>query len=164
MFETLLQTVLLGGGTGLIGTLFSFGTDWLKARQRHAQEVDMRRIDLEIADREAAGAAQVARIEAEGDVAEAEAEALTASFRQEMTRFARAGEGGAMLFVDVVRGLLRPSLTVGFVVLTGFIYFTLTPEDAHLKTRIIETVLYLATTCTVWWFGGRQVAKSAAKP
>lgn len=70
-----------------------------------------------------------------------------------------------MLAVDVFRGLMRPGMTLLFLVLTGAVYFKLSADFdfLDLRERIIDTILYLTTTCTIWWFGGRQVAKSAAK-
>ena len=71
-----------------------------------------------------------------------------------------------MQFVDFVRGMTRPALTWGFVALTGAIYFTMGDADAvvdgtAVKARIVDTVLYLTTTCVLWWFGARQIAKGA---
>ncbi|MCY3878045.1 MAG: hypothetical protein OXF74_02560 [Rhodobacteraceae bacterium] len=164
MFE-FLETILLGTGTGVLGTLMSFGTDFFKTRQRHAQSLELRRIDLEIAQAEAAGAERRAAIDLEADTVQAENEALIASYRQEAARLSRPGEGGAMLAVDVFRGLMRPGMTLLFLVLTGAVYFKLSADFdfLDLRERIIDTILYLTTTCTIWWFGGRQVAKSAAK-
>lgn len=118
-------------------------------------------MDLEIAREEAASAAHRVAIETEGAVAEAEARALEQSYRQEATRLSRPGESGVMLAVDVVRGCIRPGLTLLFVVLTGVIFFTLTAQEADLKVRIVETVLSLTVTTVIWWFGGRGLDKPA---
>ena len=73
-----------------------------------------------------------------------------------------SGDSAWLVFVDVVRGLIRPVLTVGFLVLCGLIYFTLpggSPE--HVAARIVDTALYLATTTTLWWFGTRPKKRAS---
>ena len=157
--------ILSGGATGLLGTALSFATDYLKAKQRHKQELELRRVDMELAGIEAAGAEKVAALELEGEKAQAELAAFQESYREAARRWSRPEDGMLMQFVDFVRGMTRPALTWGFVALTGTIYFTLGDADAvvdgvAVKARIVDTVLYLTTTCVLWWFGARQIAKA----
>jgi len=82
--------------------------------------------------------------------------------RREASRRWSRGDSKWLVFVDVVRGLTRPGLTFLFVGLVGVIYFTLGGSDMEIldiRPRIIDTVLYLATACVLWWFGARQIAK-----
>ena len=72
----LLTSILTGGATGLLGTALSFATSYFQARQRHAQELELRRLDMELAEIESAGAGRVAALELEGEKAEAEARGL----------------------------------------------------------------------------------------
>ena len=161
----LLTSILGGGITGLFGTLISAGTEWFGAKQRHAQEVELRRLDLEMIRAEAEAGARTAAIEAEAERDTAAWSALEASYREARARWSR-GDSGWLVFVDVVRGLTRPGLTFLFVGLVGAVYFTLGGSDMEtldLRPRVIETVLYLATTCVLWWFGARQLAKRAGR-
>ena len=126
--------------------------------------MELRGLDLEHARTEAASAERTALLKLEGDKAQAELSALQASYVEATRRWSRPGDGMLMQFVDVVRGLTRPALTWGFVALTGAIYFTMGDTDAihdgeNVRVRIVETVLYLTTTCVLWWFGARQLAK-----
>lgn len=165
MLETLLNlgtSILTGGATGLLGTAVSGVIDFFQARQRHAQEMDLRRLDIELAQAEADSAERVAAIEAESTRDRAELEAMEASYREASSRMSRPGDGWAMQLVDVVRGLTRPTLTWGLVALVGVIYFTLGAGDLAsegIKPRIVETILYLATAAVLWWFGQRQIEK-----
>ncbi len=165
MLETLLNlgaSVLTGGATGLLGTALSGAIDFFQARQRHGQEMDLRRLDIELAKVEAGGAAAQAAIEAESAQARAEWEALEASYREAARRLSRPGEGWAMQLIDVVRGLTRPALTWSLLALVGAIYFLLGASDLAdeaLRPRIVETVLYLSTAAVLWWFGARQIEK-----
>ena len=160
----LLTSILTGGATGFLGTALSFGVDYFRAKQRHGQELELRRLDMELASIEAAGAEKVAALQLESEREQAELAAFRESYREASRRWSRPGDGVLMQFVDVVRGMTRPALTWGFVVLTGAIYFTMGDGDAvvdgtAVKARIIDTVLYLTTTCVLWWFGARQIAK-----
>ena len=155
-------TVLTGGLSGILGTAVSFGINLLQKRQDHRQEMDLRRLDVEHARVEAEGAERTATIEADAARDAAEGAALRASYDEAMRRWSRPGDGWALKLVDVVRGLTRPALTVMFIALTGAIYFTLEEGRGEMRGQIVDAVLYCATTCTVWWFGGRQIDKRAA--
>ena len=149
--------LLSGGATGLLGTGISFGVDYFKTKQQHQQEVELRRIDLEVARTEQAHAERVVAMEAESTRDQAAYAALEASYQEAGRRWSR-GDARGLVFVDVVRGLTRPTLTWGFVALMGAIYFTAAADQADLQERIVQTVLYLASTCVTWWFGARQLA------
>ena len=165
MLETLFNlgaSVLTGGATGLLGTAISAVVDFFQSRQRHSQELDLRRLDIELAKAEAEGAAAHAAIEARSARERAEWEALEASYREASRRWSRPGEGRLMQFVDAVRGLTRPALTWSLFGLVGAIYFLLGASDfaaLSLRPRIVETVLYLFTAAMLWWFGARQIEK-----
>ena len=165
MLETLFNlgaSVLTGGATGLLGTALSAVVDFFQSRQRHGQELDLRRLDIELAKAEAEGAAAHATIEAQATRERAEWEALEASYREASRRWSRPGEGRLMQFVDAVRGLTRPLLTWSLFALVGAIYFLLGASDlgaVGLRPRIVETVLYLFTAAMLWWFGSRQIEK-----
>ena len=165
MLETLFNlgaSVLTGGATGLLGTAISAVVDLFQSRQRHSQELDLRRLDIELAKVEAEGAAAHAAIEAQATRERAEWEALEASYREASRRWSRPGEGRLMQFVDAVRGLTRPLLTWSLFALVGAIYFLLGASDlgaVGLRPRIVETVLYLFTAAMLWWFGSRQIEK-----
>ncbi len=69
------------------------------------------------------------------------------------------------LGLDFLRGLVRPVLTGYLCVLTTLIYIKaerllngniILPGMAlDLTTQIIQTILYLTTTCVCFWFGSR---------
>jgi len=80
---------------------------------------------------------------------------------------------GSLALVDVIKGFMRPVLTLAFA--GGFGYLTyisygilkqggfaaLTPEQAVLYfTLSLDTCIMLTTTCVTWWFADRRAAKS----
>lgn len=173
-FEALAS--LFGGGlTGLIGSvvsrIFDYKTKKLEieqARERFAHEVAMRRVDAEILQAEYAGRTKVAEVEASGREAVADAQAFAASFNEPVRYSAdvapTAGQGWLLVLLDVLRGLVRPGLTIYLCVITTMVYLQarwllgagISPDAAQATLdRIIETVLYLTSACTLWWFGSR---------
>lgn len=162
----LVMSVVSGGATGLLGTALSGVLGFFQSRSERGHEIEMRRLDIDLAKAEAASAERVAAVEAESASEQAEWSALEASYREASSRMSGVHERGALKVVDVVRGLIRPLLTVALVAAVIVIFFYVgVPEldAATMGERIIETVLYLATAAVLWWFGQRQIEKRAVK-
>ena len=150
-----LAAILTGGATGLLGTAITAGIGYFERRQRHQQEVELRNLDLQITRAEAESAERVAAIEAESAESAAAMRAIEASHQAAGVRWS-SGDSRWLVAVDVVRGLIRPVLTVGFLAFAAVIYAHLPPAPhVDVGARVIDTVLYLATTTTLWWFGTR---------
>lgn len=150
-----LMAIVTGGATGLLGTLLSSATGYFERKQRHRHELKLRELDAKIVETEAASAERVAAIAAESHQSAAESRALQASYDAAGVRWS-TGDSAWLVAVDVIRGLIRPVLTVGFVALCGVIYFTLPRwSQGDVEARIIDTALYLMTTTVLWWFGTR---------
>ena len=154
-----------GGATGLVGTALSYATRHLGARQAHHQEVELRQLDLQIAEVEAQAAERqtaletdARRLETDTRRQEAEWEAMRASYQEAARRWSRPGDSGWMVLVDVVRGLTRPALTWASLVGLGWIWWSL-PVEAAASERVVDTIIYLASTCVLWWFGARGIDK-----
>lgn len=74
-------------------------------------------------------------------------------------------------FLDFLKGLMRPGLTLYLTAITSWITWkayeilmanntTLsTTEALALYTEVTSIVIYLAVSCITWWFGDRRVAK-----
>lgn len=131
------------------------------AEEQAAAQVRSAEMDAQARDDEAAAKAYVASVEAD------RATYLDPKM-QARSRFARI----MMTIVDATRGLIRPVLTLYLVILATFMFSWatdianrsgtgITPAAAgDLVKTIISTLLYLTTTCVVWWFGVRPTAQS----
>ena len=170
-----ISSVLSGGLTGLLGVGIQRFADFMNKRQDMAimklkfdQDLAMRKIDGEQMAQEWAQRTKVAQIEADATVAAAESAAFSKSFDMEPRMYSEKVKPNAfasimLVLIDFVRGLIRPGLTVYLCVLTTLIYFqardllgdqTLTQAAAlDLTAQVVSTVLYLTTTCVLWWFG-----------
>lgn len=177
----LFTSILSGGATGLFGVAIQRFFDLqnkkldqasLKDRQYHEQE--MKRIDLEIMEKEWEGRIRVAEVETEGKSDVAESQAFAASFQDPKLYSANIKpdkkQGWTLVILDFIRGIVRPALTLYLCALTTIIYFhakslliTRPLEAAQaldLVKMIISTILYLTTTCVLWWFGTRNKQKA----
>ena len=181
MFEFLggLVTSILGGGvTGILGVAVQRIADYKNKRldlelskQKFDHEIAMRRADAEIMAQEWAARTKVAEVEAAGKEAVADSQAFAASFNLEPQQYASGasmspGQAWLMVILDFVRGIVRPSLTMYLCVLTTLVYIearrtlggtAVTSQEAlELMKMVVGTILYLATTCVLWYFGTRN--------
>lgn len=159
----LLMGVLSGGVTGLLGTVLSGGMKFFENKQKHSYELAIMDMEMQQMDREAANAVKISETEMEGADRTAAWAALEASYKESTSRMSK-GDSPWLVAVDVVRGLMRPVMTLGLLVLLAVIYFTvaegLTAGDGlPMRVSIILTISYLATTSVLWWFGTRMMAK-----
>lgn len=183
MIETMLT--VLGGATGggligLAGTALQAALKWAEAKQAAAREIELRRLDIEEkrldieqAERLAQYQMEAARLAAGAAQARAEAEAgrevQVASYASDRASYSdpegRPAWVAALLgVVDVVRGLMRPGITLytlGLLTWIGSLLHTATggaiAGAADLWQQIVLAVVSLTTTCVVWWFGSRQM-------
>lgn len=177
---------LLGGGaTGIIGIAVQRFFDYKNKQEdmkaqvaKQAHEVQMKEADAKILAMEWNARTQVATIEAAGKEAVADSQAFAASFDMEPKRYAEgkapSGTLGRigwflMVLLDAFRGAIRPGLTTYLIILVTVIFSWLmailqsknieildSVDIIAILKRVIDTVLYLATTCVLWWFGTRN--------
>ena len=177
MFESALMSILGGGATGLLGAVFGHITDYFKAKlaaqqeaARLANQLEQRKLDLQQTQMEIDGRLKVAQTEAEPAQQLAAFKALSDSYNSDAARYAtgdQAKNSPWFIFVDVARGLTRPGVTwymaalvtymfVRFVHLAGGLDQAMSHDQLiGIIGQIVNTVLYIATTCTLWWFGSR---------
>lgn len=158
-----LSSILAGGATGLLGTGISRIFSFFENKQKFGHQIELLRIGRETAREEAeyrlkeaevAGKIKLSQIEEEGRAAsEVSAnEALGKSYLEAGTRWS-SGENKWLIFVDVLRGVTRPALTL-LLCVTAFVMWART-QNPDLETQIVMTFLYLNTASVLWWFGSR---------
>ncbi len=182
LLGTALSGIFAGGATGLLGVALQRLFDWLHVKAQMAQqkqqndfELEKRRIDIQVTQAEWAGRVKVADTEASAAKDVAESNAFAASLLKEPERYATGdrpqgwlGNAGWFLLVltDVFRGFIRPALTVYLCALTTYVWWQvrqlLSIEDLdagevlEVWRMVVGTILYLTTTCILWWFGTRN--------
>lgn len=178
MLLSIIGSIFAGGATGLLGVVFQRAFDWLHEREVSKQkkqdqefELEKRKIDIQITQAEWAGRTRIAETEAGAAKDIAESNAFAASLLKEPERYSSAdrlttGQNWLLVLLDVLRGIVRPALTVYLCALTTYIWWQvrqlISAEDfdpaevLELWKMVVNTILYLTTTCILWWFGTRN--------
>jgi hypothetical protein len=178
IISLLFTSILSGGATGLLGVVLqrffdhqNKKLDLEKQRIDNAHEERLRDLDMQMLDKEWAHKAEVAKIETEGASDVAASNAFAASFAMEPKRYSEGAPVtpfGAFILVmlDFIRGIVRPGLTIYLCILTTLVWQQarvmvaledLTSDQAmEIMKLVIGTILYLTTTCVLWWFGTRN--------
>jgi len=183
LLGTAIGSIVGGGMTGILGVAVQRIADYKNKQldiqinlQKNAHELQLRKVDAEIMQQEWAARTKVAEVEGAARVEVADSVAFAASFNEPSLYSAgvKPSQGQAWLLVilDFVRGMVRPSLTLYLCAVTTLIYLhskklmylhgsAMSPEQAisHVNL-VVGTVLYLTTTCVLWWFGTRNRGKA----
>lgn len=177
-----------GGLLGFVGGLARQGLDWLKRRselaqelailkERNSHEAAMRDKDAAILRLEGENAVRVAEARGNAEVDTARMNAIAESFASDRATFATgesAKDSPWFIAVDVVRGIIRPGITLLFdlallvlwAVLMWLLWDYLKPLFAAKDASVVKTamdllleitraIVFLAITCTSYWFVAR---------
>ncbi len=186
MLEILGQSIgsiLAGGATGLLGSVISVWGAFREKKEQNQHEQKMQELALRAMELEAK--LKLDQTIVEGDIKEelAALETMRASYAHDEARYFKYtgvkwidGMGGFLFgLVDFVRGMIRPLITIGMAFVVVEIHNELlrlmenlpqplTPaEAAEIYSNLNNTVLYIATTVILWWFGARYAEKTAAR-
>lgn len=170
-------SVISGGATGLIGTavqsVYQYKTRQLDIdleKTKAANEIEKIKLDIEMQKQEWSSRTQIATIQTTGEVDKADAAALVASYDMEPKQYSEKsllthGQEWIMVLLDALRAIIRPGLTVYLCVVTSLIYFEtrgliqIVDNQTNafaLLEKLVNTILYVTTTCILWWFGSRN--------
>ena len=175
-----LGSAVFGGLTGLLGGIVNRVGDYFTLKENNKQKLAMLDKELDITKVEAEKELTLAREKNMTDREVAETQALeksyeadkatyfTSDIQKELPEGAKTITAIAMAFVDFVRGLTRPGITLYMCLLTTLIYIQMqdiiaasgskafTPESAiKIIMIIIDGVIYLTTMAVGWWFASR---------
>lgn len=180
LIGTGIMGILSGGATGLLGVGIQRLADYWNKKQdleklklQYDHEANMRDKDAAIMAQEWAARTKVAEVEGASREAVADAGAFAASFGMEPQRYSegiKPGKVGGFLLIllDVIRAIVRPGLTIYLCWIADRMYnesrailaiadLTTNPVLVmNVYQQIVFTLLYLFTTCVLWWFGTRN--------
>lgn len=140
-----------GGLFGLAGTVLGRLAGFFERRQSNRHEKDRwahetKLLEMQMAARAQETEAEIALIDVKGGW-----DGLKGSLAAE------AAIAPSYKWVDAVRALTRPVLTLLLWVITGLVFFA---AEAEGRAAIIETATFAATAATLWWFGDRSKAQA----
>ena len=145
----------LGGGLfGLLGNVASKLIGLVEAKQEFAQKKEEwgheeRLLDMQTKAK-AAGSEQELAVTASSGSWSGLAESLKAE----------TGIGATYPWVNAVRALVRPALTLGLATFLCAAFFALTPGDID-RAYVADSLIFAAVTAIVWWFGDRAPKKAS---
>jgi hypothetical protein len=147
-------SALSGGLFGLVGNVAAKVFGYFEAKQAFTQkqaewihEVDLLKLQMQ---------AKAAETEQEIHVAESQGSwgGLTSSVTAE------GAIGASYPWVNAVRALVRPTLTLGLTTFLASAFFALAPGDID-RAYVADSLVFVAVTAVVWWFGDRAPRKLA---
>lgn len=143
-----------GGVFGLVGTALGRVAGFFERRQSLRHETLRWQHEIALLDRQQVAARQSAQDARKQADVEGSWQGLHASLE------ADAAIGSSYRWVDAIRGLTRPFLTLLLWVIATGIWFG---ADTAGRTSIVETATFAATAATLWWFGDRSPRQSGPK-
>lgn len=173
-------SVATGGITGILGAGLQSVFGFLNKKQeieqqkmKYENDKEMRQLDIQVMDKEWAYRIQGQEIDANAKMDVAESQAFQASVWKETDRYSDPTKVGwlgeaFLVALDVLKGIVRPALTIYLCAITTMIYFesrelvrlygaTMNGADAaEIYILIVNSILYLTTTVVLWWFGTRN--------
>ena len=172
MLDGILSAVgaIAGGGvTGLVGAGITSFTEYKTKMASFAHEQKMTDLNIQMAQLDAESKFKMAESEAETAKEVAATTAFSKSHTADIARYAtgdRAANSIGFIVVDVIRGLVRPTLTIYVMIIVSMIYWQLmelvggltaipTHDALAMVKGVIDGLMYLATTIVLWWFGTR---------
>jgi hypothetical protein len=190
--------VILGGITGLIGNAFTTWFKYKNAKMEYEHDEKMVTLQTQAALEEAKANIEITKSKVEGDVELADSAAYTESQKTGQTALFGQGWVDSMLnstgkisyflkpmgtilatifaLVDVLRALMRPTLTIYLVGLSTYITYlaweiiqkagmeAITGTQAlDIFQTVTSTIIFLAVSSVTWWFGDRTMAKYLEK-
>jgi len=169
MLVELAANIFSGGITGLIGAGITAFVEFKKQKLMFDHEVKMTELDQITMKMEIEGTLRVAEVEAEAAVNVADSQALAQSYEADKASYTapEARVGFMFRFVDFIRGMIRPLITVYLAVIVTVLYFSLKealgdvsnldPNDLiGLYREVVLSIIYVTTTVILWWFGTRN--------
>lgn len=176
-----MTSVFSGGLVGLLGTIankiFELKMTELKMKdddQKAKNQLLMSASELEQIKAENEGKFKIADREVEGQMDIAASQSFAASYTLEPKMYhsnktLTTTQNTMLVFVDAMRGLIRPGLTMSLCVIMMIVYMKagkiienkdLSAEQAlKIYTEVTQAIIFLTTLSVSWWFGER-----ASKP
>jgi len=198
----MIGTIISFLGSGVFGSILGVVGNWMNQRairkteeMKNAHEIAMAGVQIDIlnAKTDASIKINTAKIQGAIDLEDSKAYATTIivanqkSFSDKWIDKMLEMEGwlrylavplafcimGPLALVDVLKGFMRPALTLAFTGGFGYLTFIaygilkqkgfahLTPDQALVYFTLgMDTCVMLTTTCVTWWFGDRRAAKA----
>ena len=162
-------TIASGGLTGLLGASITAFTKFKSKQAAYQHTERMAELSQQTLKLELENTANIARTQADADKDVAASKVFAKSFSADVAKYAtgdQVSNSPWFIVVDVIRGLVRPTLTIYVMIVVTLIYWQLmqlvggltaipTHDAVVMLKGVIDGLMYTATTIVLWWFGTR---------
>lgn len=152
----MITSIMFSGLVGLFGgiaeKITTFKTKKLELemeQKKFEHEVQLRKVDAEIMEKEWQARTQVATIEANKAIEVEDSKGFAKSYDLEPKTY-------GIKWLDAFRGSIRPILTLYLVIITSVMYYRSDGGKID-PTAVVDTILSLTVMSCGWWFGSRGV-------
>ena len=145
----------LGGGLfGLVGNVASKVIGIFEAKQEFAQKKEEWGHEERLLDMQTKAKVQ----ETEQELAVTATSGSWSGLGESLK--AETAIGATYPWVNAIRALVRPALTLGLASFLCAAFFALSPGDID-RAYVADSLVFAAVTAIVWWFGDRAPKKGA---
>lgn len=144
---------LIGGVLGLFGSVIPEFLGFFKRNQEHKQELELRRLDAEIAKQQA----EIRLAEADLKVDHAHMQGVYDQFKSQRTD----------TWVDRLNALVRPVVTFAFMLMFCSVIGSLIAQSVIAGASLVTALTVVGPTIDAYfsailafWFGNRQIQKN----
>lgn len=157
-----------GAIVGLLGTIVSRWTDIAEKKAESKYQLELAKSNERIAQLEldkevtrAKSQTDVAALEAKSRADEANAKAEAAIMTASYSHDAKVADEDGSAFGRLVRGILRPVLTMTYTSMFLFVVYLGTTEEIIVQQApaVFGAFIEVAVAITLWWFGIRRGSK-----
>lgn len=158
-----------GGLLGIVGSLFGAAGKYLTEKQRQEFEIkkwehETKLLELQMEAKKVETEMELALVSQTGSW-----EGLTSSIQADQS------VAGVHAFVNDLRALFRPFLTILLWAIGGWVFYEIVSNDGFLLKWINEmeikdlirymvySIFFCASTATTWWFGDRALTPPGMK-
>lgn len=171
-----------GGLTGVLGALVTNVADYFEKRNERKHRLEMRKLDLEELDKEYSYQKSMAEAEQTFELDKAGYDLQEASYEHDAASYSRGMKierwwlKAMLVFVDFIRGLVRPALTLFLIwlvwetrmevkaIIDASGLESIAPERAvDIYSQVVHMILYMAGMTVAWWFGTRPRKQKDSK-
>lgn len=156
-----------GGITGVLGSVVTNVADFFEQRRKNQHELELRKLDIQEMEKEYEYRKDVTAQKTQAASQQKSYEHDSRSYSSD-TKLKSGWLKAPLVFVDFIRGMVRPALTIFLIMLVWMTFNkvqgvidsagmdAIRPEKAMtIYATVVDMILYLASTAVCWWFGTR---------
>ena len=147
-------SALSGGLFGLVGNIATKLFGYFEAKQAFVQKQAEWSHESELLKLQM----QAKSAESEQEIHIAESQGSWSGLTVSLT--AESALGATYAWVNAVRALVRPGLTLGLATFLASAFFAMAPGDID-RAYVADSLVFAAVTSIVWWFGDRAPRKTS---